>query len=220
MTMEKSFFDSAKQGVTMSMLFAFFMMLLATCSFIVSLIAILCIASIIITELAMMEMLGWQLGVTESVAVVILVGLSVDYTVHLAAEFVHSKRNKRMEKMQQAYAAMGVSIFSAFVTTAGAGCFLLGGKLAIFRKFGICLVSTIVVSFFVSMWFFGAFMHALGPEEGCCDLTGIKKILGYGAQPEDHTIVVEEQEVKAENEEGPAPSAPAEIELASAEPVA
>lgn len=37
-----------------------------------------------------MEISGWSLGITESIAVVILIGMSVDYVVHLANHYVES----------------------------------------------------------------------------------------------------------------------------------
>ena len=53
--------------------------------------------------LAIMNMIGWELGMTESVAVVALIGFSVDYIVHLAADYMHSKETTRHDKMRQAY---------------------------------------------------------------------------------------------------------------------
>lgn len=61
---------------------------------------------------------------------------------------------------------MGVSILSGSITTFGAGAFLLGGNLLLFKKFGILITSTIAISFFVAMLFFGAIVHITGPENG------------------------------------------------------
>jgi len=44
-------------------------------------------------------MVGWQLGEIESLAVVANIGLSVDYIVHLAADYMHSREATRFEKM-------------------------------------------------------------------------------------------------------------------------
>jgi predicted RND superfamily exporter protein len=32
----------------------------------------------------------WEMGASESIAMVIIIGFSVDYVVHLAAHYVHS----------------------------------------------------------------------------------------------------------------------------------
>lgn len=42
----------------------------------------------------MMNLLGWELGVIESVSITVLVGLSVDYVVHLANSYIEADVDK------------------------------------------------------------------------------------------------------------------------------
>ena len=42
----------------------------------------------------------WQLGVSECICVVILIGFSVDYIVHLGSDYMHSKLDSRLDKMR------------------------------------------------------------------------------------------------------------------------
>jgi protein dispatched 1 len=114
--------------------------------------------------------LGWEIGVSESLAMVILIGFSVDYVVHLSSDYVHSAHQSRHDKMQQSYREMGISILSGCVTTFGSGVFLFGGKLVTFNKFAIMITSTVTISFLVSMLLFGAIMHAIGPQDGFGDI--------------------------------------------------
>lgn len=79
-----------------------------------------------------MVLSGWELGVPESVATVIVIGFSVDYVVHLATHYVHSPHFSRHDKSTDAISAMGISIFSGAVTTLGSGVFLFGGTLIFF----------------------------------------------------------------------------------------
>uniref|UniRef100_A0A7S3IUB2 SSD domain-containing protein n=1 Tax=Strombidium inclinatum TaxID=197538 RepID=A0A7S3IUB2_9SPIT len=113
-----------------------------------------------------MQFKGWEIGISESLAMVILIGFSVDYVVHLSADYMHSAHETRHEKIKQAYTEMGVSILSGAITTFGSGVFLFGGEMVFFNKFALLITSTIALSFFVSMMLFGALMHAFGPEEG------------------------------------------------------
>ena len=108
-------------------------------------------------------MKGWQLGTSESIAVVVVIGFSVDYVVHLAADYMHSPFESRNDKTRQAYTEMGVSIMSGTITTAGSGSFLFGGQITIFNKFATLIMSTIMISFVTSMVIFGAMLHAFGP---------------------------------------------------------
>ena len=49
------------------------------------------ISMIIINVIAMIPLAGLQIGNSESIGVVVCVGFSVDYVVHLASHYVHSK---------------------------------------------------------------------------------------------------------------------------------
>lgn len=111
-------------------------------------------------------MKGWQLGVSESISVVILIGFSVDYVIHLSADYMHSSFESRHDKMQQAYSEMGVSIMSGSITTFGSGAFLFFGNILTFQKFAVLITSTISISFLIAMLFFGALCHIMGPMHG------------------------------------------------------
>jgi len=65
-----------------------------------------------------------------------LIGFSIDYIVHYAADYVHSTQPLRGDKMREAYRHMGVSIFSGFITTFGSGFILLFTEFMTLQKFG------------------------------------------------------------------------------------
>jgi len=127
-----------------------------------------------VSVVGIMVIKGWELGVSESISVVIMIGLSVDYVVHLAADYKHSKLPTRSQKIQQAYREMGVSIMSGTITTLGCGCALFGGVLVTFQKFAVVISCTIAISFLCAMLLFGALCHVCGPEGDkgniCCCL--------------------------------------------------
>lgn len=137
--------------------------MISTRNILQSVISIICVAIIIISVVGIMNLKGWQLGTIESVAVVITIGFSVDYVIHLSTDYMHSSAELRSNKMKQAYTEMGVSILGGAITTFGSGVFLFGGNLLFFVKFGILISVTIGISFYVSMIFFGAVCHILGP---------------------------------------------------------
>jgi len=114
--------------------------------------------------------MGWEIGASESLSMVILIGFSVDYVVHLSSDFTHSAYSSRNDKMKQAYEEMGISIMSGCFTTFGSGAFLFGGEVVFFRKFAIIITSTVAISFLVAVFLFGSIMHAVGPQDGCGDL--------------------------------------------------
>ena len=71
----------------MSIIFAAIVILIATRNIIQTIISILCVTFIIISVMAVINLQGWEFGVAESLGVVCLIGLSVDYVVHLSTEY-------------------------------------------------------------------------------------------------------------------------------------
>ena len=76
-------------GVSISGCLAFLILLIATRNVMISFFAIKSVMFIMMCVVAVMVLQDWQLGVSESVAMVIIIGFSVDYVVHLAAHYVH-----------------------------------------------------------------------------------------------------------------------------------
>lgn len=84
MASEKAFVTSAMSGIGIAMIFSFLILLMATRNIILAILSILCVSIVIVSVLAIMVLKGWELGVSESISVVILIGLAVDYVIHLA----------------------------------------------------------------------------------------------------------------------------------------
>ena len=119
-------------GVSISGCLAFLILLIATKNVMVSFFAIKSVMFIMMCVVAVMVLQDWQLGVSESVAMVIIIGFSVDYVVHLAAHYVHCQEYSRYKRATDSISTMGVSIFSGAMTTLGSGVFLYGGKIIFF----------------------------------------------------------------------------------------
>ena len=132
MNSEKAFYDGAIQGMIVSVTLAFLIILIATQNAIIAVYSIISVIFIVGSVTSVMVLMGWELGVPESVATVIVIGFSVDYVVHLAAHYVHSPLYEREAKATEAISDMGISIFSGAVTTLGSGIFLFFGTLVFF----------------------------------------------------------------------------------------
>lgn len=107
-----------------SLLFAFIILLCTTHNIIISCYSVLTIALICLSVISVMELSGWELGVVESITLVILIGLSVDYAVHLANHYVESLYPTRYDKMRVSLRDLGISIISGASTTLGSGFWL------------------------------------------------------------------------------------------------
>ena len=147
-----------------AVVFAFFMLLVSTMNVIVSVYCTLALTGIIASAVALIQMLGWQLGTVESIAMVVLIGLSVDYVVHLAIDYVGSVYPDRRRRTDEALKHLGMSIFSGGITTMGSGLFLFLCSTLLMTKFAILISATIFFSLLFSMVFFIALLSLAGPE--------------------------------------------------------
>lgn len=146
------------------MTFAFAIILLATHNAIIAVFCIISVIFIVGCVTSVMVLMGWELGVSESISTVIVIGFSVDYVVHLATHYVNSPLYYRNEKASAAISDMGISIFSGATTTLGSAIFLFGGTLVFFTKFAIVITITVLFSLIYSLVFFLALLHAYGPQ--------------------------------------------------------
>jgi hypothetical protein len=123
---------------------AFLTLLFATRNWIVSAFAISTIAGIVAQVLGMCKaVFNWELGISESIAAVIVIGFAVDFTVHLAHMYVDSEAPTRGEKMAHSARTMGLTVVMGGITTMGAGLFMWFCVVTFFTKFCILIVSTI-----------------------------------------------------------------------------
>mmetsp|Transcript_18887 Transcript_18887/g.21142 ORF Transcript_18887/g.21142 Transcript_18887/m.21142 type:complete len:303 (-) Transcript_18887:312-1220(-) len=136
---EKEFVNGAISGTLISMLFAFIILLISTLNIIMAIFATVSISCIVVSVIALMEILGWTLGTIESIAIVILIGFSVDYAVHLANHYVESVFEDRYRRMQDALSGIGISIISGAITTVGSGIFLFLATVVFFTKFAVLI---------------------------------------------------------------------------------
>jgi predicted RND superfamily exporter protein len=117
MVTEQALVDNAISGMMISFAVAFVVLLLSTMNFLISIYASVVIMNIVISVLAMVYLLGWALGVIESIASIIVIGFSVDYVVHLSNAYLENEKTKRYERTQEALSIMGASILGGALTT-------------------------------------------------------------------------------------------------------
>ena len=100
----------------------------------------------------------------ESLNLSMVVGLSVDYVVHLAEAYRSSPESDRAGRVKSMLGSMGLSVASGALTTFGAASFMLGSKIHLVFQFGVFVMSIISVSFLYALFGFTTFMALCGPE--------------------------------------------------------
>ena len=94
----------------------------------------------------------------------LVVGLSVDYTVHLAEGYHLSPEYRRRGRAYDMLEAVGVSVVSGAITTMGAAVFMLFAQLQFFVQFGAFLFGIIGFSLLYSLVLFTTLIALCGPE--------------------------------------------------------
>ncbi|CAD7699178.1 unnamed protein product [Ostreobium quekettii] len=191
---QESLVDSAIQGIFIVFAIAFVILNVASGNVIISIIAITTVAGIVATVMGVCvsAMMGWEFGVAESIVSVILIGFSMDYSLHLADSYIESERTSRMDRTQDALTRLGISVTAGAITTLISGVFLWGAILTFFTKFAFMITATIVVSYLWSMLFFPSMAMTFGPEGNWGDwstlITVIKGLCCGGSAPEGSAV--------------------------------
>ena len=173
-------------GMSICFPLVFVVLALATGNVILALYATTTILGIISSVLGMGVhfMMGWPLGTAEAVAAVIVIGLSVDYCVHLANAFIESNQEKKEDRMKDALAHMGISVTAGAFTTISSAVWLFACILLFFNKFAFLMVWTILMSYVWAVLFFPALVLVAFPGGGIGDLEpayrAVKRAMGLG----------------------------------------
>ena len=170
--LENAFSTSALNGTLLSLSIAFVCIMIATGNWIMTLVSIVFIGTIVVAVIAFMVLIGWKLSVIESICITIVVGLSVDYTIHLGHIYIHSEQTERQGKVRELLSTMGVSVIAAAITTLGSATFLGLCRVQFFYKFGIFVFANITLSTIFAFFFFMALLMVAGPLNGQGQLWG------------------------------------------------
>ncbi|XP_060070535.1 protein dispatched homolog 3-like [Ylistrum balloti] len=161
---QKVLVDSALRGIAIGICLAFVVLTIATKNIIIGFLATVSIACVTVTVVAIIPMVGWKLGVLESLNLSLVVGLSVDYVAHLAEGYHRSIHTDRKHKVRDMLESVAVSISSGAMSTLGASIFMLFAEILFFVQFGIFMFCTIGFSLIYSLGLFSTFLALAGPQ--------------------------------------------------------
>jgi len=151
MNNQKIYRTSGFTGSALGVLIAFAVLLIATRKLHIAILSSVCILCVLVSVIGSVTMLGWTLGTIEAILISILAGFSVDYVIHLAHAYVTAEGDTG-ERVEEAFADMGTSVFSGMLTSVVASIPLFFCTLTFFAKFGTFLCLTIALS-----WVFANF---------------------------------------------------------------
>ena len=210
--MQDSLVSGMRNGLAITFPIAFGVLLFATHNIVVATLGILGILGIVFCVLGWCKaVMGWSLGISESIAAVMIVGLAVDYVVHLAHMYLEAEdkgeyrffwskasetrtlpANSREARFRYAAVKMGGTVLGGAGTTFGAGVIMFACILLFFEKFAVLISVTIMFSLIFSLFFFMPLLALVGPNGYFGDILFLTKHLifccacrekGVGGEP-------------------------------------
>merc|ERR1712079_466612 len=161
---QKKIIQEAVIGIGLSLLFALIILTIATGNWLMAMYSTIVIFSIVMCVIGFTVANGWKLGVIEAVIYVMVVGMSVDYVVHLSEAYLASGKETREDRTMRMLGIVGSAVLSGALSTLIGIFWLLFATIMIFLKFGSFIFFLIACSCVFSLVSFTAVMSAIGPE--------------------------------------------------------
>jgi len=175
--------NSVLTTILVSMALALAVLFAVTHNLLLSLFAILTIASAIFASVGALTLMGWKLNVLESVAVSTAIGLAVDFSLHYSVAYrLASQSNDRKYSVRIALRQMGGPTAMAALTTATAGAFMLPSLVLAYIQVGLFLVVVMFVSWVYATFFLMSLLSVAGPQ-GTCGKLQVSKFCGTRRSP-------------------------------------
>jgi len=160
---QENLINEMYSGIIIAIFIALIVLNIATGNFFVGLYAAGSIGMIVVWVMAIVPLQGWELGIVENIALVMVPGLSVDYVAHMAESYIHAKFDEREHRVIAMLEHSGVSVISGSISTVLAGTCLLMCEIVFFPKFGTILICTIAFSLLWALFFFPSLLALIGP---------------------------------------------------------
>eukprot|EP01083_Nonionella_stella_P209687 759858_1 len=167
---QKQIIGEAIFGIGLSLALAFVVLTLATQNWIIAMFSCFVIFVIVISVMGFATMNGWKLGVIEAVIYVMVVGMSVDYVVHLSEAYLASRKYYRKDRARRMLGIVGSSVMSGAISTLIGIFWLFLAVNFIFFKFGTFIFFLICASCGFSLFAFTATMTLVGPQGNSGDI--------------------------------------------------
>jgi len=169
-------------GCLIAMPVAFMVLLAATRNIVISTYSVVAVASIVVSVLGFCKSaMDWDLGAGEAIAGVIVIGYSVDYTLHLSHMYCEAGQHghqTRAARTEFAVRNMGSTVFAGAATTFAAGGIMFICYIRFFYKMAVLISITIFYSLLFSMGLVNGLLMLAGPQGKFGNLSGLCRKAG------------------------------------------
>ncbi|GMH36912.1 hypothetical protein BSKO_04785 [Bryopsis sp. KO-2023] len=172
---EREVVQSTKWAIAIAGVCALLAIVVFTGNLCMALLALINLVCVISVMLGFFYLIGWEMGAIEAISVTILVGLSVDFALHISEAYLKSSADARRLRATEAIQRLGAPIFGAAITTILACLPLMMATILILKFFGIVVASSIALSILYGLGFLCPLLMLVGPDrQGCSGILPTK----------------------------------------------
>jgi hypothetical protein len=139
-------------------------MCLVTWNWLISLIGTFNIVAILGVFMGTWPALGWKFDMFTCLFLIMAVGMSVDYTLHILHAYNECPLETRYLRTKEAVSHMGVTVFSGALTTLMAAAPMFGCTMVFFKMFGTFIFLIILYSIILALLLLVPILLLIGPE--------------------------------------------------------
>ncbi|XP_072163988.1 protein dispatched homolog 1-like [Diadema setosum] len=165
-----SFANGAINSSGYSILIAAVVVLFTTRNLVIVALVVLSIGGAVATTVASLVFAGWELNVFEASMLALIVGLSVDFTLHYGVAYLRASGVGRSARSEHAISTLSSANTMAALSSFMAGALMLPATVLTFRQLGIALQVTMVSSWSFGTFFFISLCRVVGPQADCGQL--------------------------------------------------
>eukprot|EP00039_Didymoeca_costata_P004170 m.71768 g.71768 ORF g.71768 m.71768 type:complete len:1159 (+) comp12276_c0_seq1:222-3698(+) len=162
--LNETLLDETFSGIGLALILAFIVLTLVTGNPYMALLTVGTILLIVADVMAFTVIAGYRLGVVEAVNYVVVIGLSIDYCVHMGEAYTEADAEDRINRVRSMVGKMAVSVLSGALSTMGCVFFMFFAPNLFFFKFASFVFVTIALSCLYALVFFPAMLATIGPS--------------------------------------------------------
>ena len=189
--LQRSISTGTYSSIALSLAVAAIVMLLTSRNVIITLYAIATILLAIAVTVGTIVLMGWELGILESIAISLSVGLSIDFTIHYGVAYRVSKGACPKERVQESFHRVGWAVSVAALTTFLAGASVIPSRILAYSKLGIFLMLVMSFSWIYATFFFQSLCRVIGPRGNFCQIPSPLKFCCKNKKGEHHVAAQE-----------------------------
>merc|ERR1719242_329377 len=171
MEVEVAFLDGFVQSVMYTIILCSAVMVFFTQNFYLVFLVCLYILIICVWIVGLFGAMGWPFSIIEIISVPTVVGLTIDYALHITHAYIHSPFPDRIRRAKSAVNDLGSSIFASAMTTVSAMLILYFAVIIIFSDLGWVVGTTTSFGVMLALFVCPPCLMYTGPKYDQCHFT-------------------------------------------------